>query len=60
VPPAAPDAAAAGLDRILGDAGFAARLGARALDQARALTWDRRADAIKSFLEQRLAVFRRG
>ena len=60
VPPDKPEAAAAALDRILGDPAFAARLGAAALEQARALTWDRRAKAIKAFLEARLASFRRG
>jgi len=59
VPPDKPEAAAAALDRILGDPAFAAHLAAAALEQARALTWDRRAEAIKAFLEARLASFRR-
>ena len=60
VPPGTPGAAAAALDRLLGDAALAGRLGAAARETARALTWDRRAEKIQAFLEERLAVFRRG
>jgi glycosyltransferase involved in cell wall biosynthesis len=54
VPPGDPPAAAAALDRMLGDAALAARLGAGALGQARELTWDRRAEKIEAFLTERL------
>jgi len=55
VPPDRIEAAAAGLDRLLGDAALRARLaaGARALSET--LTWDRRAEAIAAFLQARLA-----
>jgi len=55
VPPAMPQIAAEALDRILGDPALAARLGAAALDQARELTWDKRAERIAAFLEARLS-----
>ena len=55
VPPGESEAAAAALDRILGDAALAARLGAAARAAARELTWDRRAERIEAFLEARLS-----
>ncbi|HWT12789.1 MAG TPA: glycosyltransferase [Allosphingosinicella sp.] len=54
VPPDRPRAAAAALDRLLGDPGLAARLGANALRLSSGLTWDRRAEKISAFLEERL------
>jgi glycosyltransferase involved in cell wall biosynthesis len=60
VPPGAPDLAAAALDRILGDATLADRLAAGAFASARDLTWDRRAEKIRIFLEERLAAVSRG
>jgi glycosyltransferase involved in cell wall biosynthesis len=55
VPPGMPEVAAEALDRILGDPALAARLGAAARDQARDLTWDKRAERITAFLEARLS-----
>ena len=55
VPPGDPGIAAAALDRILGDRKLAARLGEAALDQARELTWDQRAERIDAFLAARLS-----
>jgi glycosyltransferase involved in cell wall biosynthesis len=55
VPPGMPEVAAEALDRILGDPALAARLGAAAREQARDLTWDRRAERIAAFLEARLS-----
>jgi glycosyltransferase involved in cell wall biosynthesis len=55
VPPDDPEAAAAGLDRILGDAALAARLGAEARRLAGGLGWDERAARISQFLAERLA-----
>jgi glycosyltransferase involved in cell wall biosynthesis len=55
VPPDRPEAAAEGLDRLLGDAALAARLSAETLRVAEGLTWDRRADTIATFLQARLA-----
>jgi glycosyltransferase involved in cell wall biosynthesis len=49
------EAAAAGLDRLLGDPGLAQRLSASALALSRTLTWDRRAERIEGFLHERLA-----
>jgi len=60
VPPGEPEAAAQALDRILGDTALADRLGAGARALARELTWDRRAEKIHAFLEERLATLRRG
>lgn len=48
-----PEAAAEGLDRILHDSTLAGRLSANALSLSEGLTWDRRAERIKSFLVQR-------
>ena len=55
VPPGDPTAAAAALDRLLSNGALAARLGAAALARSRGLTWDARARAIASFLEERLS-----
>jgi glycosyltransferase involved in cell wall biosynthesis len=49
------EAAAAGLDRLLGDRGLAQRLSVSALARSRTLTWDRRAERIEGFLHERLA-----
>jgi glycosyltransferase involved in cell wall biosynthesis len=54
VPPDRPQAAAAALDRLLGEPGLAARLGASALRRSQDLTWDSRAQKIGAFLERRL------
>ena len=54
VPPGDPQAAAAALDRVLGDAALAATLSSGALASARGLTWDRRAEKIETFLAGRL------
>lgn len=56
VPPGEPGMAADALDRIFGDAALADRLGAGARATARELTWDRRAEKIQAFLEERLSV----
>ena len=45
------DALAAGLSRVIGDAALAARLAARARDDVREWTWDRRAERIEALLE---------
>ena len=55
VPADNPDAAAEGLDRLLGDSALAARLSAHALRLSEGLTWDRRAEKIERFLRERLA-----
>ena len=55
VPPGDPEAAAAALDRMLCDPALAGRLAAGALDRARDLTWDKRAERIAAFLEARLS-----
>ena len=55
VPPDRPQAAAAGLDRLLGDATLSARLGSGARDLSEKLGWDARADKIAAFLQRRLA-----
>jgi glycosyltransferase involved in cell wall biosynthesis len=55
VPAGDPEAAVAGLDRLLGDADLAARLSANAGRLAEGLTWDRRAQRIGRFLEARLS-----
>jgi len=54
VPAGQPELAASALDRILGDARLADRLSAGARASARDLTWDRRAEKIHAFLEERL------
>jgi glycosyltransferase involved in cell wall biosynthesis len=55
VPPDDPEAAAAGLDRILADPALAARLGAEARRLAGGLGWDERAARISHFLAERIA-----
>ena len=55
VPPDDPEAAADGLDRLLGDTALADRLSANALRLSAGLTWDRRAEKIEGFLRERLA-----
>jgi glycosyltransferase involved in cell wall biosynthesis len=54
VPPDDPDAAAAALDRLAGDAALAERLGAHGAALAESLSWDARARRILGFLEARL------
>jgi glycosyltransferase involved in cell wall biosynthesis len=54
VPPDEPHAAAAALDRLLGDAKLAQRLAANAKRLAAGLSWDHRAEKIENFLERRL------
>ncbi len=54
VPPDAPDAAAAALRALLGDAPRRERLAAGALEDARRYTWDARAGRIAAFLRRRL------
>jgi glycosyltransferase involved in cell wall biosynthesis len=54
VPPDDPDAAAAALDRLAGDAALAERLGAHGAALAESLSWDARAGRILGFLEARL------
>jgi glycosyltransferase involved in cell wall biosynthesis len=56
VPPDRPEAAAAALDRILGDPALAARLGESGARTAAALSWDSRAERILAFLDHRLAA----
>jgi glycosyltransferase involved in cell wall biosynthesis len=58
VPPDAPATAAAGLDRLLGDAALRDRLARKAARLAADLTWDKRAERITAFLERRLATQR--
>jgi glycosyltransferase involved in cell wall biosynthesis len=58
VPPEDTGAAAAALDRLLGDGGLAERLGANAAALAGSLSWDARARRILDFLAARLS--RRG
>ena len=55
VPADDPEAAAEGLDRMLGDGALSARLSANALRLSESLTWDRRAEKIEGFLRERLA-----
>jgi glycosyltransferase involved in cell wall biosynthesis len=45
------DALAAGISRVVGDAALAARLAARARDDVREWTWDKRAERIEALLE---------
>jgi glycosyltransferase involved in cell wall biosynthesis len=54
VPPGEPEAAAAALDRLR-DPELAQRLGENARRHAADLTWDRRAEKIAAFLEERLS-----
>lgn len=55
VEPDRPEAAAAALDRLLGDAALATRLEAKGRILSRSLTWDARAATIADFLQRRLA-----
>jgi glycosyltransferase involved in cell wall biosynthesis len=59
VAPGRPQEAATGLDRLLGDAALAERLGAAARRLSQDLTWDRRAERIEAFLEERLSAVQR-
>jgi glycosyltransferase involved in cell wall biosynthesis len=59
VPAGDPAAAAAALDRLLGDMALANRLAGEALELSRALTWDSRAERVANFLERRLNAARR-
>jgi glycosyltransferase involved in cell wall biosynthesis len=52
VPPDDPQAAAVGLDRILGDPALAERLGAAARRLAEGLSWDSRAERISDFVQR--------
>jgi glycosyltransferase involved in cell wall biosynthesis len=58
VPPDDPQAAVAALDELLGDRALAARIANGARVEAQDLSWDRRAEKIETFLDQRLAVMR--
>ena len=51
VPPGDARALAAAIERLLRDPALSARLAARALEDAKAYSWDRRAEAISSLLE---------
>jgi glycosyltransferase involved in cell wall biosynthesis len=55
VPPDRPQAAAAGLDRVLGDAALSARLAGGARDLSETLGWEARAGKIAAFLQRQLA-----
>jgi len=55
VQPDDPQAAAAGLDRLLADAALADRLAVAAHRLSTQLSWDHRAERISAFLESRLA-----
>ena len=55
VPPEDEAAAASALDRLLGDAALAERLGTNAAALAESLSWDARARRILGFLEARLS-----
>ncbi len=54
VPPDDPEAAAAALDRLLRDRALAERLGDNARRLSADLGWDRRAEKISAFLQERL------
>ena len=54
VPPDDPEAAAAGLDRLLGEPAFARDLGENARLLAEGLSWDHRAERIHAFLQERM------
>ncbi len=60
VPPEQPEALAAALRRLLGDATLRARLAARARDDVRGYTWQARAARLEAFLQTRLATEREG
>ncbi|MBO9498056.1 MAG: glycosyltransferase family 4 protein [Novosphingobium sp.] len=55
VAPDDPQAAAAALDELLGDGALAGRLAEAARREAQELSWDRRAERIEAFLNERLA-----
>lgn len=55
VEPDRPQAAAAALDRMLGDGELAARLASNARRLADSLSWDARAEKVAAFLQRRLA-----
>jgi glycosyltransferase involved in cell wall biosynthesis len=55
VTPDDPEAAAEGLDRLIGDRDLAARLSASALRLSESFTWDRRGEKVAQFLQARLA-----
>ena len=52
VPPGEPEALAAAIERLLGDAALSERLAARAFEHARDYSWDRRAAAIEALVEE--------
>jgi len=54
VAPDRPEAAAAGLDRLLREPGLARRLSTSARALSAGLTWDKRAERIAAFLQERL------
>jgi glycosyltransferase involved in cell wall biosynthesis len=60
VPPDDAQAAAAGLDRLLGNPALARDLGENARLLAKGLSWDDRAGRIAAFLERRLEAIRSG
>ncbi len=51
VPPGDPLALAGAIERLLRDSALSARLAARAFEDVKAYSWDRRAEALLSFLE---------
>ena len=60
VPPDEPEAAAAALDRLLGEPALARDLAENARLLAKGLSWDDRAGRIAAFLERRLEAVRSG
>lgn len=58
VTPDDPQASVAALDELLGDRNLSARLAAAAGAEAQELSWDRRAEKIEAFIEERLAISR--
>ena len=58
VPPDDAEVAAEALDRLLRDGALAERLAANAKRLSAGLSWDRRAERITAFLEERLAAIR--
>lgn len=60
VPPDDPEAAAAGLDRLIADTALARDLGENGRLLAKGLSWDDRAERISAFLERRLEAIRSG
>jgi len=51
VPPGNAHALAAAIERLLSDSALSARLAARAFEDVKGNSWDRRAEAISSFME---------